>query len=1609
MDELLADRFILIRLEGKVDIGKTQVLSQFVRRHPNNAISLFIRPDSWYLQDPSFLYNDLAAQMHWALHREEPPSSFVADEKAVRTLSFELQRKGRRENQLFYLILDGVDEVAPASGHFLSCVLRVLPTEYKQFRFVCGGSASYIPLATLPNNLRKTLSLTGFSFLETSYFLEGLDLSPRQVEDIYKTSGRGVPGYLGSARRLLQSGIAPDDLIERLSDDLKESFAVEWNAQVCDDNFCRKLLAIIAYDTNPHSSADLSDILGVPLLNVESTIKRCSFLETTAGESSATYVSESSRRFAVVHLEDQEHQTWALLADYYSRSKEKVPLDSLPVYLEKAGRQKELLNVLNPAALVALAQQSESFLPLQDRCELGLKTALALKRYDESLRFQLQSAVAADISRFEFAEAEVVARLSLDDYKNALRIAQTASLKRHRLQLMAAIARVQKSDGLVPEPTLIQAVEILVQQVEPKEFGDDLESVASDLMYVDANLALSFVSRLTPDVIDRKDVDLALLHLTTIAADKATADAGMSSALEDIQSKIHNPTARRFAKTLSILVVDLTPHELLNQVKTVGSPGDQLFLLREWCSHCRHPETAAPVLDYAVHLAIRTTEYRPSAGDFRAFSEPLPLLSNVDNIASLITSLDIQKEAARSAGPTQDYVQWQLLIAEAEDRISSVRSGQRLFEIYDYVTSLKELDVKTVCLGLIVAALPKIDSSGAFDETPLIRDDAEQEFERAVSSLLASTADHSEISRPIINSLGRSRPDLAIKVIQQINYESRRDAALSVLCRVLLRCPPEAIAIQELNSLIGRWKDTEVEDDAIDDIIAAISRIEKSEVLRLHWDQVAQIIERALRTTNPWLQCRMLSSSLALYTRSEIKDLALQSKMIAALESAWKSIGDPAVKLRTGYQIAAGLADSDRELAKEYLRRTDLEKTGYSDLSNSAFTSCLRLLIRSYSGLLPQRLEVPNDLERITSLVERVPQTVSRIFLWTDIALRSDREKHRDISREIVRKRILPALDSLRGSCIHEWCSAMVFAAPALYVFSPVTIGTYLDRLPEHSQDWAYNNVLRYLWTEVPPGEPFNKGGAAGYDLGFDKCAEILKVAENVDIDYLVYKYIAIVAEAARWQHNRYPLSQEQKNELGRMIRELSLRKFPNPRCITHDGFAILAEAQAVRLVREKQANWTPLIDRSRNLRNEADRAFVLMHLADVLHSGLTDIRNTLNDEAHAASLAIPSTRDRVEHLNLLAGIVQQYDPAQAKALISEAVEVLQGKPEDGTEEICRNLVDLAYQIDPDFASSLTSALDQDKGRQVARSRLAYQKLKDKWKQEEEEIELESASGRERLDGIAWDLLGSLNAGRVPPRSFKSCISTLSHVHGMALHDQFGTFSWALENLIKKRAASGEAESLLRGVFEALLTASELGAAVIARAAGHTMTTIQYSPSKDGYLVKAGHRENALEFLTGWLGSHETNVLYICDPYFGRKEMEAIHLALRVNPRLRVRVLTSRRKQEQDLGKLNLGLDEAYRQYWRQNFSDQDPLDCEIVIIGNNAGDLPIHDRWWLTQRDGIRIGTSFNQLGVNKDSEISSLDSSEVEERIQEIESLIRREKREHMGERLTYQAVPF
>ncbi len=70
------------------------------------------------------------------------------------------------------------------------------------------------------------------------------------------------------------------------------------------------------------------------------------------------------------------------------------------------------------------------------------------------------------------------------------------------------------------------------------------------------------------------------------------------------------------------------------------------------------------------------------------------------------------------------------------------------------------------------------------------------------------------------------------------------------------------------------------------------------------------------------------------------------------------------------------------------------------------------------------------------------------------------------------------------------------------------------------------------------------------------------------------------------------------------------------------------------------------------------------------------------------------------------------------------------------------------------------------------------------------------------------------------------------------------------------------------------------------------------------------------------------------------------------------------------------------------------------------SGDLPIHDRWWITQGHGLRMGTSFNSLGGKRESEISILADHEIVQREQEIDEFLNFRKREHNGERLNIHA---
>ena len=116
-------------------------------------------------------------------------------------------------------------------------------------------------------------------------------------------------------------------------------------------------------------------------------------------------------------------------------------------------------------------------------------------------------------------------------------------------------------------------------------------------------------------------------------------------------------------------------------------------------------------------------------------------------------------------------------------------------------------------------------------------------------------------------------------------------------------------------------------------------------------------------------------------------------------------------------------------------------------------------------------------------------------------------------------------------------------------------------------------------------------------------------------------------------------------------------------------------------------------------------------------------------------------------------------------------------------------------------------------------------------------------------------------------------------------------------------------------------------------------------------------------------------------------------------------MITSKKKQKQDNPQAAGSLQEAFSQYWTRNFSEQPPPETEIVVVGDAAGELPVHDRWWLTSGSGIRMGTSFNQIGITKDSEISRLTQEEFTARLEETLNLLTRQRPASSGTRLHYE----
>ncbi|MDA8228936.1 MAG: hypothetical protein M0T74_14805, partial [Desulfitobacterium hafniense] len=985
--------------------------------------------------------------------------------------------------------------------------------------------------------------------------------------------------------------------------------------------------------------------------------------------------------------------------------------------------------------------------------------------------------------------------------------------------------------------------------------------IASDLIHCAPDLAIELVEKSTNNQEDDNALDWAYAKLS-ISAFQGNKRQRPTETLENLNLKIRDPEARRFSTDVTILVGDFTGNELLSEVEKLDNPSDKIYMLRKWAVENRDSKDSAKVVQSALDLIVKTGTYAPNASVLRELATPLPYIQDITEAIPLVSSFDGLRSSAEHSGPTQDYVMLQILLAETEAKYDFDSAGNRAVDIYLYISELKDLSVKNACMAQLVASLEKIDPEQALEIKHGIRTLSTSDLEHDLKILLESTADHYQALKGAIRALAQTVPQKALFIAFELNTEDRRDMALYEIVESVLTLPVFEIDFVFLHDIIKRINDIDYQDDLIVNILTKIhANIEGL----ANFQATLGVLNEARNISNLGAKCRACSLVYKILCKiNDPRHTSLAEGMLKELKDAWEAIDVGWHKVDIGFKIVGTLAEESPDLAQNYFTKTEQfrdELLFDSKSTSLSYLSSLRLAIRAYSGLLPKGIDTTGDIDRITRLINRIPSYGERAFIWSELAMKMYINKRLNQCIDIVNGHLKPALQQIPQRNKNYYQMVVKSVAPALYCAHRATSFDYIASLPLELKDSALYGICQFILRKTLASEPYEYQGVQGYNIVFEEIIDLIDLMGKMNYDGWIYNIISSIADSILKNRNNF--TREQIADLGRRLEQLINKKFPDLRNIKHDGYKIISLAEVARITKARNHVWLQLIDHAKSVPNLADRAFVLTVVAVAWRTNNVDTEKRWSTIKEAKELVeqIPAKYDQIEHYEMLASLVSDIDAAMCKNLIQTAMSATYEHDDLDMSQVRRRLIDLAYRVDPDLASSLASISDDDEARSAMRKKakkhVDFLELKkgmaDRKRPKELKDKLHSPLDYSQA---AWTLLGSLNAGRITPCHLKDTREYVEIAAGLPLSDSYPILSWIVENAKIRFANTNEAHQFLRPMFDASLMGAELCAIMAERSYANLKRTTDNAAThqeENSILIRPKDRDVGINYLRKWI------------------------------------------------------------------------------------------------------------------------------------------------------------
>lgn len=1596
----------VIFLEGDEDSGKTTLCSQFCKRNENNSISIFFNPLNPIDYQIEYYYSSFVSQVRFMIGddvAEIENEGFVGIKKYNNCI-FQLRKKNKKNQQKIYLIIDGLEDKFSSHKELINNIIDCIPLAEEFLKVIFTGSQKNF-LDLNPNLKRissKPITLTGFTKPEVVTFLNIVAPNHDDLNELYKIT-KGFPGRLETSKRLISiHGYKLNDIL--FSDTYSKWIELDCDKINLDNPLYNVILSIIALSENSFQISDLSKITQKSLEEIKNEIKNLFVLDVKSTH--VNFISNTHKKYFSNILRGQKKKIDDLLEKYFvNEDTLNAKFELTKIYAEKKEWNK-IIEIVDEEYLVGTIETTGTLHRVNQSLELGYKASEQINNFSEIFKFSIQGSIVNELNNYLFWESEIQARISLKDFAGAILLAESAVLKVDRLRLLALVARKEKQINNKVDEELINLIQELYRNTDLAQVGNVIYDIVTDLIYAVPNLAIEIIENASGSASEKNINDWIVAKLSIAAISSSHNDDKEQDKKVDAIEKLNNPSVKKINQAISFLVGNYSSNRVLDEVKKLTDSGEKLKLLRLWLSNnYKHVKDVDLVINKALDELVSTSsESTLSLEILKELSFQLAYVKEFDKKEKLYKRFKVLDKNIMDLGLSKDKYIYQLNLFHTEYTLNKDKSIHYINNIIKEVESLTDSLIKLEAYSEIYAKLYLLNYTTIAPKSKFIY----HKILEISNSLLNSTANHYKLCRNAIKTVSKVNPILSLKICQNINTIFNRDKSRLLALDSYLNNNIKNIKIDILKKIEESFENEIPKRMAIKNILERYS-----ESKNLHYSVIKDLFYfmnkiNTIHLPENKIYCLLLKYKII--AKNESWKQSLSDEIKKRINEEWEKIDAEWEKIDTGFIICSELAKIDIDYATNIFNDNEkLKKESWLDSESIARTylDSLSLVVKSYNGLLLTNTESDSDFKHVEDLVNRLPSEIEKLKIWSEIGIISYLSNKHSITKKIYDNHISHLIQSL----IHNQqnIDSALDSLILVHLYNSELAIDYMKNFSIYTREEACSRICEFYISKRNPFEVY-EGELEKYDTNFNDVLKTVSLLDIIETDSSLCALLHQLQKAI--ESNKGTFSKIQISDISQKLSTLVERKLPDNRNIKHEGYKIISKVK-IELIKKQNSNWQTFIDDADKIPNLSDKLFVKANLLENLPFDKisNEVKRKLFDDVIDELNSLNSHYEFVDRVIHISEKMYEINRTKWKEIVNKAFSITNEFEKSGEAyNYQRNIIDSMYRMDSTFTSELIKSIDkEDKGTKDLKLLKNYYEtleIANKVKNNQTLEQRETQNNRIIIDAI-FKAYGALNSGKITIKKIPDVAKYLNIGSTMPLHETMPIFLFYLSNCSKNifpKNVANNLKDINKNNFREMVKATNLIQILSKRRKLNESETRKFFIDEDfssNLPVKPGNREDAMAFIKQWMIDEMKEFIIYADSYFGIQDLEILKMIKEVNPDIDINILAT-----DDVFKENI--EEEYKNYWKK-ISDEIPPFTNFTFcwLAEDKNYRPIHDRWIITKNGGLRLGTSFNSLGIKRDSEISVMkpnDALNIQENT--LKDYISKKKKEISNQRVSYKS---